>query len=242
MDGDITLHQRYEAVARRIETACRAAGRTPDQVALLAVSKTFPAGRVLDLAGCGQRRFGENYLQEALAKISECATQRPDWRLEWHFIGPIQSNKTRPIAEHFDWVHSVDRERVARRLAEQRPAQLAPLQVCIQVNIGAEDTKSGCDPAQASALAHLAASLPGLRLRGLMAIPRPEADPAAQQAQFARVRELFERLRAEGLKLDTLSMGMSDDLEAALAQGATIVRVGSALFGRRVTGSVQAPA
>ncbi|MBP7659855.1 MAG: YggS family pyridoxal phosphate-dependent enzyme [Burkholderiaceae bacterium] len=242
MDGDITLQQRYEAVGRRIETACRAAGRPPDQVTLLAVSKTFPAGRVLDLAGCGQRRFGENYLQEALAKISECAIQRPDWRLEWHFIGPIQSNKTRPIAEHFDWVHSVDRERVARRLAEQRPPHLAPLQVCIQVNIGAEDTKSGCEPAQASALAHLIASLPGLRLRGLMAIPRPETDPAAQQAQFALVRELFERLRAEGLALDTLSMGMSDDLEAAVAQGATIVRVGSALFGRRVAGSVETPA
>ena len=242
MDGDITLQQRYEAVGRRIETACRAAGRPPDQVTLLAVSKTFPAGRVLDLAGCGQRRFGENYLQESLAKISECAIQRPDWRLEWHFIGPIQSNKTRPIAEHFDWVHSVDRERVARRLAEQRPPHLAPLQVCIQVNIGAEDTKSGCEPAQASALAHLIASLPGLRLRGLMAIPRPETDPAAQQAQFALVRELFERLRAEGLALDTLSMGMSDDLEAAVAQGATIVRVGSALFGRRVAGSVETPA
>ncbi|MBK8766186.1 MAG: YggS family pyridoxal phosphate-dependent enzyme [Burkholderiaceae bacterium] len=237
MDGDITLQQRYEAVGRRIETACRAAGRPPDQVTLLAVSKTFPAGRVLDLAGCGQRRFGENYLQEALAKISECAIQRPDWRLEWHFIGPIQSNKTRPIAEHFDWVHGIDRERVARRLAEQRPPHLAPLQVCIQVNIGAEDTKSGCDPAQASELAHRVAGLPGLRLRGLMAIPRPETDPGAQQAQFARVRELFEQLQAEGLALDTLSMGMSDDLEAAIAQGATIVRVGSALFGRRAPGT-----
>jgi hypothetical protein len=242
MDGDTTLQQRYEAVRSRIETACRMAARSPDQVTLLAVSKTFSAARVLDLADCGQRRFGENYLQEAIAKISECAIQRPDWRLEWHFIGPIQSNKTRPIAEHFDWVHSVDRERVARRLAEQRPTHLPTLQVCIQVNIGAEDTKSGCEPHEASALAHLVAGLPSLRLRGLMAIPRPETDPAAQQGQFARVRELFEQLQAEGLALDTLSMGMSDDLEAAVAQGATIVRVGSALFGRRTKGAAEGDA
>ncbi len=235
MDGETTLQQRYEAIQSRIAAACRAAGRTPDQVALLAVSKTVAAARVLELADCGQRRFGENYLQEALAKVSECATQRPDLRLEWHFIGPIQSNKTRPIAEHFDWVHSVDRDKVARRLSEQRPAHRASLQVCIQVNIGAEDTKSGCAPVEALNLARLVAELPGLQLRGLMAIPRPMDDPAAQLAQFADVRRLFEHIQAQGLALDTLSMGMSDDLEAAVAQGSSIVRVGSALFGRRAT-------
>ena len=233
MDGETTLRQRYEALQSRIESACRTAGRAREQVELLAVSKTFAAERVLELAACGQRRFGENYLQEGLGKISECATQRPDWRLEWHFIGPIQSNKTRPIAEHFDWVHSVDREKIARRLSEQRPAGRPPLQVCLQVNIAAEDTKSGCEPVQALELARVVAGLPGLRLRGLMAIPRPVATLAAQRAQFAQVRALHQRLLDAGLAVDTLSMGMSDDLEAAILEGATIVRVGSALFGRR---------
>ena len=227
------LEQNYQALAQRIDAACRAAGRARGEVSLLAVSKTFPADRVLALAALGQRRFGENYLQEALDKIAECAARAPDLPLEWHFIGPIQSNKTRPIAEHFDWVHSVDRERIARRLSEQRPAGMAPLQVCIQVNIGDEDSKSGCEPGQTAALARLVAGLPGLRLRGLMAIPRPLTDPLAQQAQFAQVRALLAQLRADGLDVDVLSMGMSDDLEAAIAQGATIVRVGSALFGRR---------
>ncbi len=227
------LEQNCQALAQRIDAACRAAGRSRDEVSLLAVSKTFPADRVLALAALGQRRFGENYLQEALDKIAECAARAPDVPLEWHFIGPIQSNKTRPIAEHFDWVHSVDRERIARRLSEQRPAGMAPLQVCIQVNIGDEDSKSGCKPDQAVALARLVAGLPGLHLRGLMAIPRPLTDPLAQQAQFAQVRGLLTQLSSDGLAVDVLSMGMSDDLEAAIAQGATIVRVGSALFGRR---------
>jgi pyridoxal phosphate enzyme (YggS family) len=228
-----SLRERHAAVLARIDAACRAAGRTAGSVTLLAVSKTFPARSVLALADCGQRSFGENYLQEAQDKISGCATQRPDLALEWHFIGPIQSNKTRPIAENFAWVHSVDRERVARRLAEQRPAGAPALQVCLQVNIGAEDSKSGCDPAQAPALAEQIAGLPGLRLRGLMAIPRPQPDQGEQRRQFAELRRVFEGLVARGLPLDTLSMGMSDDLEAAIAEGATIVRVGSALFGSR---------
>jgi len=226
-----SLSDRLALVQARIAAACRSAGRPADTVALLAVSKTFGAERVLDLAAHGQRRFGENYLQEALEKISGCATQRPDLPLEWHFIGPIQSNKTRPIAEHFDWVHSVDREKIARRLAEQRPAARGPLQVCLQVNIDAEATKSGCAPDEVPALARAIAAMPGLRLRGLMAIPLPQ--PATERAAFARLRALFERLREEGLPVDTLSMGMSDDLEAAIAEGSTLVRVGSALFGRR---------
>jgi pyridoxal phosphate enzyme (YggS family) len=227
------LRERHAAVLTRIEAACRAAGRRPDSVTLLAVSKTFPASSVLALADCGQRSFGENYLQEAQDKISACATQRPDLPLEWHFIGPIQSNKTRPIAESFAWVHSVERERVARRLAEQRPAGAAALQVCLQVNIGAEDSKSGCAPAEVPALAEQVAAMAGLRLRGLMAIPRPQPDHGEQRRQFAELRRIFESLVARGLPLDTLSMGMSEDLEAAIAEGATIVRVGSALFGPR---------
>jgi pyridoxal phosphate enzyme (YggS family) len=231
--GADSLHDRLPVVEARIASACRSAGRPRDAVALLAVSKTFAAERVLALADHGQRRFGENYLQEALEKISHCATQRPDLPLEWHFIGPIQSNKTRPIAEHFDWVHSVDRERIARRLAEQRPRQLGPLQVCLQVNIDDEASKSGCSLAEAPTLARLIAQLPGLRLRGLMAIPQPQADAQRMREPFGRLRELFERMRADGLPVDTLSMGMSDDLEAAIAEGSTMVRVGSALFGRR---------
>ena len=207
---------------------------------LLAVSKTFDADAVLELARCGQREFAENYLQEALPKMAECgdrwsdaASGRDTGPLTWHFIGPIQSNKTRPIAEAFDWVHSVDRERVARRLSEQRPPDRPPLQVCIQVDVSAEATKSGCDPDEALALARVVATLPNLRLRGVMAIPAPTADPVLQRAQFARVREVWERMRGAGLPVDTLSMGMSADLESAVAEGATIVRIGTALFGAR---------
>ena len=227
----------------RIEAAARGCGRSPADVALLAVSKSFDADAVLALAACGQRAFGESYLQEALPKMAACrdrwalrASERsaPDRdALSWHFIGPVQSNKTRSIAEAFDWVHSVDRERIARRLSEQRPDGLGPLQVCVQVDVSGEATKSGCDPADAPALAATIAGLPRLRLRGVMAIPAPTDDPARQRAQFARVRDLFERLRAGGLEVDTLSMGMSADLEAAIAEGATIVRVGTALFGAR---------
>ncbi|MFP5461332.1 MAG: YggS family pyridoxal phosphate-dependent enzyme [Gammaproteobacteria bacterium] len=248
MNGESTLPERYERLRRRVREACEAAGRPAGAVSILAVSKTFPADQVLELAALGQRVFGESYLQEALAKIDACEAGRqhalvgrPEAAapgaapapLEWHFIGPIQSNKTRPLAERFDWVHSIDRERIARRLSEQRPAGMAALNVCVQVNVSGEASKSGCSAGECPELARQVAALPGLRLRGLMAIPAPSDDPAFQRAQFARLRELFERLRGEGLALDTLSMGMSDDLEAAVAEGATMVRVGSALFGSR---------
>jgi len=211
-----------------------------------AIARCSPATRRCSLAGRGQRAFGENYLQEALSKIAACDAQAAgaasgrsiegagrSRALEWHFIGPIQSNKTRAIAESFDWVHSVDRDKVARRLSEQRPPDRPPLNVCVQVDLGDEATKSGCPPDEAPALARSIAALPGLRLRGVMAIPAPTDDVARQRAQFARVREVFERLRDAGLDVDTLSMGMSADLEAAIAEGATIVRVGTALFGER---------
>jgi len=233
MNGDPTLQQRYETVLARICAACGAAARAPDAVSLLAVSKTFDASAVLALAALGQRAFAESYLQEALDKISRCASERPDPALEWHFIGPIQSNKTRPIAETFSWVHSVERDKIARRLSEQRPASLPPLNVCVQVNVSGEASKSGCAPDEALDLARAVAALPGLRLRGVMAIPEPTDDVARQRAQFAAVRAVFDRVRAAGLDVDTLSMGMSDDLEAAIAEGATCVRVGTALFGRR---------
>jgi len=233
MNGDPTLQQRYEALQTRIRAACGAAGRPAQAVSLLAVSKTFDAQTVLALAALGQRAFAESYLQEALDKISCCASERPDPPLEWHFIGPIQSNKTRPIAETFSWVHSIERDKIARRLSEQRPAGLPPLNVCVQVNVSGEASKSGCAPHEALALASAVATMPGLRLRGVMAIPEPTPDSAHQRAQFAAVRAVFERLRAAGLPVDTLSMGMSDDLEAAIAEGSTCVRVGTALFGRR---------
>ena len=179
----------------------------------------------------GQRAFGENYLQEALDKIAALQGKTPG--LEWHFIGPIQSNKTRPIAEHFDWVHSVDRLKIAQRLSEQRPEELGPLNICLQVNISAEASKSGLAPEALPEVAAQVAQLPRLRLRGLMAIPAPSDDMKQQRAAFAAVRGLYEQLRAGGLAMDTLSMGMSADLEAAVAEGATIVRVGSAIFGAR---------
>ncbi len=233
MNGDPTLQQRYETVLARIRAACTAAARAPDAVSLLAVSKTFDASAVLALAALGQRAFAESYLQEALDKISRCASERPDPALEWHFIGPIQSNKTRPIAETFSWVHSVERDKIARRLSEQRPASLPPLNVCVQVNVSGEASKSGCAPDEALDLARAVAALPGLRLRGVMAIPEPTDDVARQRAQFAAVRAVFDRVRAAGLDVDTLSMGMSDDLEDAILEGSTCVRVGTALFGRR---------
>lgn len=231
---------RHLAVLARIRDAARAAGRPPGSVSLLAVAKTFGADPVLTLAGAGQRAFGESYLQEALPKMAACADRwaarasgRSEPPLEWHFIGPVQSNKTRPIAEHFDWVHSVDREKIAARLSEQRPDGLPPLSVCLQLDVSGEATKSGCAPADAPALARAIAALPRLRLRGLMAIPAPTDDPALQRAQFSRVRAVFDEIRARGLPLDTLSMGMSGDLESAIAEGATLVRVGAALFGAR---------
>ena len=220
---------RLRAVQARIARACGEAGRDPADVRLLAVSKTFGAEAVRALAAAGQHAFGENYLQEAREKQAALA----DLALEWHFIGPIQSNKTRPIAEHFAWVHSVDRLKVAERLSAQRPPGLPPLMVCIEVNVSGEASKGGIAPAELPALAEAVARLPGLRLRGLMAIPAPTSDPVAQRAAFHRVRERFEALCARGLALDTLSMGMSADLEAAILEGASIIRVGTALFGER---------
>jgi pyridoxal phosphate enzyme (YggS family) len=223
-----SISHNLQAVKNRIVIAAKAAGRPVSEIALLAVSKTFSADAVIEAADAGQRNFGENYLQEGLEKIDAVRTRRPDLMLEWHFIGPIQSNKTRSIAEHFDWVHSVDREKIAQRLSEQRPPHLPPLNICLQVNISGEASKSGIAPDQAAALARSIAALPRLRLRGLMAIPAP-ADNMEQQRQPLRaLREL-----AQALQLDTLSMGMSDDLEVAVAEGANILRIGTAIFGKR---------
>ena len=224
-----TISANLQAVLARIEAAASACGRAPGTVGLLAVSKTWPAACVGEAAAAGQKAFGENYVQEGIDKIREVA--RPD--LEWHFIGPLQSNKTRQVAETFAWVHSVDRFKIAERLSQQRPETLPPLQVCLQVNISGEDTKSGVAPQDVPALARQVAQLPRLALRGLMAIPAPAADFAAQREPFCRLRLLFEQLVREGLSLDTLSMGMSHDIEAAIAEGATQVRVGTAIFGER---------
>ena len=218
-----------QAVRERIERAARSAGRRPDDVVLLAVSKTFPAEHIAQAHAAGQRAFGENYVQEAVEKI----TQLAGLPLEWHFIGPIQSNKTGPIAQHFHWVHSVERERVAQRLNAARPDGLPALNVCIQVNVSGEASKSGIPPGEETARADAIARLPKLRLRGLMAIPEPTSNPALQRRRFTLLREIKESLVSRGHPLDTLSMGMSDDLEAAVAEGATLVRVGTAIFGKR---------
>jgi pyridoxal phosphate enzyme (YggS family) len=228
-----TIADNLQAVEATIEAAVNAAARPRSAVQLLAVSKTFPAEAVLEAMAAGQRAFGENYLQEALDKMQAVAQAAPDVPLEWHFIGPIQSNKTRAIAANFQWVHTVERLKIAQRLSEQRPPELGPLNVCLQVNISGETSKSGAAEAELPALAREVAKLPNLRLRGLMAIPEQQADPKKQRAAFARLRELAGRLGAEGLELDTLSMGMSGDLAAAVAEGATIVRIGSAIFGAR---------
>jgi len=196
---------------------------------LMAVSKKQPADAVRRAADEGLRDFGENYLQEALEKIQALS----DLHLRWHFIGPIQSNKTRAIAEHFEWVHSVDREKIARRLSEQRPPGLPPLQLCLQVNISGEDSKSGVSPEDTLALADAIASMPRLQLRGLMAIPEASEDPECQRRAFARLRETLLSLQGKYPELDTLSMGMSGDLEAAIAEGSTIVRIGTDIFGPR---------
>ncbi|EJK98921.1 MULTISPECIES: YggS family pyridoxal phosphate-dependent enzyme [Pseudomonas] len=221
-----TIADNIVQVRSRIRAAEQAAQRAEHSVQLLAVSKTKPAQALREAYAAGLRDFGENYLQEALGKQVELT----DLPLIWHFIGPIQSNKTRAIAEHFDWVHSVDRLKIAQRLSEQRPADLAPLNICIQVNVSGEASKSGCTPADLPALANAICALPRLKLRGLMAIPEPTEDRAAQDAAFAAVQRLQASL---GLPLDTLSMGMSHDLESAIAQGATWVRIGTALFGAR---------
>ncbi|WP_395704327.1 YggS family pyridoxal phosphate-dependent enzyme [Aquabacterium sp.] len=222
---------KLQQLRERISAACATAGRPVQTVTLLAVSKTFGPEAVREAAAAGQRAFGENYVQEALEKIHALQDFSPP--LAWHLIGPLQSNKTRVVAEAFDWVHSVDRLKIAQRLSEQRPAHLPPLQLCLQVNISGEASKSGVMPDELPALAHAVAALPNVRLRGLMAIPEPAADFEAQRAPHRALHALFDALRAQGLALDTLSMGMSADLEAAIAEGATIVRVGTAIFGGR---------
>lgn len=220
---------RLRAVLARIREAERRFQRPPGAVALVAVSKGQPAALIAAAAGAGQHQFGESYLQEALEKMNKLE----DLEVDWHFIGPVQTNKTRRIAERFAWVHSVDRLKIAQRLSEQRPAGLPPLNICLQVNISAEPGKHGLTSATLEPVAQAVAGLPGVRLRGLMAIPAPSAELAEQRRPFARLRELQERLNGRGFALDTLSMGMSADLEAAIAEGATLVRVGTAIFGPR---------
>jgi pyridoxal phosphate enzyme (YggS family) len=218
-----------QAVNHDIALAAKTAQRRVENIALLAVSKTFPEASVRAAYAAGQRAFGESYVQEALDKIAALR----DLPLEWHFIGPIQSNKTRAIAENFSWVHSVDRLKIAQRLSAQRPLALPPLNVCIQVNVSGEDSKSGVTPEETAELARAVAQLPHLKLRGLMAIPAPASDEAAQRAPLRRLSELLRQLNAQGMALDTLSMGMSHDLKAAVLEGATIVRIGTAIFGAR---------
>ena len=229
----VSIQSKLQEVERRISGACLAAGRPVNSVTLLAVSKTCAAEAVRAAFDAGQRAFGENYVQEALDKITALADLRS--RIQWHLIGPLQSNKTRPVAEAFDWVHTVDRLKIAERLAAQRPPALPPLQMCLQVNISGEDSKSGVAPADAPALARALVALPRERvvLRGLMAIAEPAQGAQAQRAPHRALRELLAALNADGLALDTLSMGMSADLDAAVMEGATLVRVGSAVFGER---------
>ena len=233
-----TLRERLCAVKARIAQACDQAGREPKKVRLLAVSKLHPAQAVREALAEGQSAFGENYVQEALDKMAALADLRA--AIEWHLIGPLQSNKTRAVAEAFDWVHSVDRLKIAQRLSDQRPAHLPPLNICLQVNISGEASKSGLSPAEVSEIAPAVAALPRLRLRGLMSIPEPADDLQAQRAPHRALRLLLDELNRQGFGLDTLSMGMSDDLEAAIAEGSTMVRVGTAVFGPRVSPTVQA--
>lgn len=232
-----TMQARLHQVHERIERAARAAGRNGCAVALLAVSKTFDARTVLDAVSLGQRRFGENYLQEAAVKIARVAQAAPQERVEWHLIGPLQSNKTREAAELFDWVQSVDRLKIAQRLSQQRPPGRPALNVLLQVNISGEASKHGLPPGEAAQVARQVQALARLCLRGLMAIPEPTADPVRQRDAFAAMRRLFDAVRGELPRdrdqFDTLSMGMSDDLEAAVAEGSTMVRVGTAIFGQR---------
>jgi pyridoxal phosphate enzyme (YggS family) len=225
------IRDNLQQVTARIVTACSAVGREPASVRLLAVSKTFPPEAVRDAHAAGQRAFGENYIQEGVSKIEALADLRDE--LEWHCIGPLQSNKTRLVAEHFDWVHSVDRLKIAQRLSEQRPPHLPPLHVCLQVNVDGGANKSGASPDEAVALARAVAALPRLRLRGLMAIPEPAVGFDAQRVLFLRATAVFDQIKALGIALDTLSLGMSADLEAAVAAGSTTVRIGTAIFGGR---------
>jgi pyridoxal phosphate enzyme (YggS family) len=224
------IAQRLQQLRSRIVAAAGEAGRDPAEIRLIAASKTFDAAALREAHAAGQIDFGENYVQEALDKMGELG----NLPLVWHFIGPIQSNKTRAIAEHFAWVHSVDRLKIAERLSAQRPSSVPPLDICLEVNISGEASKGGVTAQELPALARAVSHLPRLRLRGLMAIPAPSTDPLVQRAAFAAVRRLYEALQGSGYALDTLSMGMSGDLEAAIAEGATMVRVGTAIFGERV--------
>ena len=229
----MTISAHLVEVRKAISEAARVAGRAPDSVSLLAVSKTFGPEAVIEAADAGQCEFGENYVQEALDKIASVKALRPDLDLVWHFIGPLQSNKTRLVAEQVDWVHSVDRIKIAQRLSDQRPDRLPPLNICLQVNVSGEVSKSGVAPEELLALAAAVTGMPRLRLRGLMAIPEPEDDPVLQRRPFSLLRELQQQLSAAGILTDTLSMGMSADMAAAITEGATIVRIGTAIFGRR---------
>lgn len=229
----MTIPENIQQVKQAVAAAAQAAGRDPLSVMLLAVAKTFGPDAVIEAASAGQRAFGESYLQEAVDKLRTIKMLRPDLDLEWHFIGSIQSNKTRLVAEHFAWAHAVERDKIARRLAEQRPAHLPPLNICLQVNVSGEQSKSGVAPEALPALAQAVIALPQLRLRGLMAIPEPTQDDEQQRKPFAQLRKLQDRLRSLGIDTDTLSMGMSADMPAAIAEGATIVRIGTAIFGKR---------
>ncbi|CAN5793264.1 YggS family pyridoxal phosphate-dependent enzyme [soil metagenome] len=231
------IEQNLRQVHARMANACDAAGRARQSVALLTVTKTFGPDAVREAFEAGEHRFGENYVQEGLEKIALLADLRE--RIEWHLIGPLQSNKTRVVAEQFDWVHSVDRLKIAQRLSEQRPAHLPPLQICLQVNVSGEASKSGMDAADVAQVIEVARAMSqfdGVRLRGLMAIPEPAGDFESQRVPHRRLRALLAALNDDGLSLDTLSMGMSADMDAAIAEGATIVRVGSAIFGARGVG------
>ncbi|MFP8779725.1 YggS family pyridoxal phosphate-dependent enzyme [Hydrogenophaga sp. RWCD_12] len=228
-----TIAGNLQGVRERLDRACAAAGRDVKSVTLLAVSKTFGPDDVAQAVDAGQQVFGENYIQEGVEKVLALRQLRPGVPLQWHCIGPVQSNKTRLVAEHFDWVQSVDRLKIAQRLSDQRPEGLPPLQVCLQVNVDGGVNKSGVAPEEVMELAQAVAALPRLRLRGLMCIPEPAEGFEAQRALFARANALFDQLNARGLSLDTLSMGMSDDLDAAVAAGSTLVRVGRAVFGYR---------
>ena len=230
-----SISERLQAIRRDVEQAEQNAGRQPGSVRILAVSKTQGPECISMAVESGQHCFGENYVQEALGKISDLH----DLPIEWHFIGPIQSNKTRPIAENFHWVHGVDRLKVAQRLSDARPPNLPALNVCIQVNVSGESSKSGCEPAEVQALARAVVGLPRLRLRGLMAIPEPTRDIALQHQRFRMLKELYQSLQDEGMDLDTLSMGMSGDYAAAIEEGATLVRIGTAIFGERKQGLQQ---
>lgn len=223
------ISERLQAVQASIHDVAINVGRKPEEVQLLAVSKAQPSNALREAYHAGQRMFGENYLQEALSKQADLS----DLSIEWHFIGPIQSNKTQAIAQHFDWVHGVDRLKIAQRLDAARPENLAPLQICLQVNVSQEDTKSGLSSHEIFELALFVQTLPRLKLRGLMAIPAPTQNTDEQRAQFRQVRQLYEKLQSQGFDIDTLSIGMSEDFPAAIAEGATIVRIGTAIFGPR---------